>query len=471
MSNNSKNLVAYLDKFRQHIERFPDTNNTSITNLNDDDQILPIKTDNDITMNTIIDRDIEIYVFPYGGVSHGMINIWTNTYEKKEKEIKKLTNKNNDNVIIDNPYPNIKTKFNVNTVTHIIVCPQVVEEKIRAKILEKTGLSLEGLQQKNIILVSFMWVCKWLETKSIVNCTPFILKYGNNNNDNNDDNDNNEHINKKQKIENNDDDNSSKNDSADTSASNLRDCKQGNFLIPLSIFNPYHILILIIFFLDLIDALSDMSSNYLAMNERHRGLSYQAFSKRLKDFKGPINRISQIDNMKGIQVKSNMYKMVKSIIENGKSQMLESRNNNPLEISIKLLKSVWGIGTKTAEKLVRGSGITTIEQLRESVKNGTIRLEHGQLIGLDRFEDFNLRIPRVEVEEINGVVMEYAQKIVPGVQGFVCGSYRRGKVDCGDVDILFVPPMGDELMKSSFLKELVNNLSKGKLLLLMSFYY
>jgi len=218
----------------------------------------------------------------------------------------------------------------------------------------------------------------------------------------------------------------------------------------------------------LIDALTDMSANYLAMNDRHRGLSYQAFSKRLKDFNGPINRISQIETMKGIQSSSNMYKMIKDIIENGKSKMLETRNNNPVEISIKILKSVWGIGTKTAEKLVRGQGIATIEQLREAVKNGAIKLEHGQLIGLNRFEDFNLRIPREEVEEINAIVMAYADKIVLGVQGTVCGSYRRGKVDCGDVDILFVPPIGDELMKNSFLAELVHNLAEGKLLLLIN---
>jgi hypothetical protein len=240
MSSESKNLIAYLSKFKEHVKRFPDSNSNSNTlNLHDDSSLINNNTNdttNNITINAINanadsnTKAIEIYVFPYGGVSHGKINIWTGPYEKKVKEIKKRI-KNNDNTNIDNPYPNVTTTFNINTVTHVLICPQVIEEKMRVKILEKTGLTLEELQEKNVILVSFMWVCKWLEKNSIVDCTPFIIKYGSNdNNDDNDDkydNDNNEHINKKQKTD-NIDDNCSKNDSVE-SASNIRDCKQGNY--------------------------------------------------------------------------------------------------------------------------------------------------------------------------------------------------------------------------------------------------
>lgn len=182
---------------------------------------------------------------------------------------------------------------------------------------------------------------------------------------------------------------------------------------------------------------------------------------------GPINRISQIYSVEDIQSIQNkgsggsVYLLIKEIFDTGKSTTVEIRNKNPIELSIKLFQNVWGIGAVTAKKLVQSHGLRDIEQLREAVRKGSINLERGQKIGLERFEDFNLRIPRSEVEEINAVVMEYAEKIVPGVQGTVCGSYRRGKTDCGDVDVLFIPPLGDEIMKKSFLSELVQTLAKG----------
>lgn len=192
---------------------------------------------------------------------------------------------------------------------------------------------------------------------------------------------------------------------------------------------------------------------------------------------GPINRISQLYSVEEIQNFQNkgsgggssIYLMIKEIFDTGKSTTVEIRNKNPVELSIKLFQNVWGIGAVTAKKLVQSHGLRDIEQLREAVRKGSVNLERGQLIGLERFEDFNLRIPRSEVEEINAVVMEYAEKIVPGVQGTVCGSYRRGKTDCGDVDVLFIPPLGDEIMKKSFLSDLVQTLATG--IIILGLYY
>jgi len=204
-----------------------------------------------------------------------------------------------------------------------------------------------------------------------------------------------------------------------------------------------------------------MSESYYSKGEIHRARSYEKVSMKLKSFVGPINRVSQLYNIEGFSNGSTIFEVMKEIIETGKSTLLEGRKNDPTETSVKLLKTVWGIGKVTADKLVKVNGIKTVDQLRKAVEVGMITLEPGQLIGLNRYDDFNLRIPREEVEEINQIVMEYAEKIVPGVQGTVCGSYRRGKSDCGDVDILFVPPTGKETMKKTFLAELVEKLDEG----------
>jgi DNA polymerase lambda len=39
-------------------------------------------------------------------------------------------------------------------------------------------------------------------------------------------------------------------------------------------------------------------------------------------------------------------------------------------------------------------------------------------------------------------VKEAAESLQPGIIAQACGSYRRGKKDCGDVDILLTHPDG-----------------------------
>lgn len=73
--------------------------------------------------------------------------------------------------------------------------------------------------------------------------------------------------------------------------------------------------------------------------------------------------------------------------------------------------------------------------------------EHGNLsrqqqIGLKYYDEFLERMPRSEAEQIGNVVMQAAQDIDSAMQCMVCGSFRRGKSTCGDVDVLVSHPDG-----------------------------
>ena len=100
---------------------------------------------------------------------------------------------------------------------------------------------------------------------------------------------------------------------------------------------------------------------------------------------------------------------------------------------------ITGIGPRQALKLFE-FGFSTIESLR--TEQGLARLSSIQKIGLLRYEDLLQRMPREEATEIVDVVTSYAQELLPGVRCIACGSYRRGKESCGDVDILLAPPSG-----------------------------
>lgn len=65
-----------------------------------------------------------------------------------------------------------------------------------------------------------------------------------------------------------------------------------------------------------------------------------------------------------------------------------------------------------------------------------------QQIGLKYYDEFCQRIPRSEVVEIENRVKKIVASINPGLEVVTCGSYRRGRETCGDVDCLVTHPDG-----------------------------
>jgi DNA polymerase IV len=64
-----------------------------------------------------------------------------------------------------------------------------------------------------------------------------------------------------------------------------------------------------------------------------------------------------------------------------------------------------------------------------------------QQIGIKYYEEFNEhKISRSEVEEIGRIVGDAAETVAAGTIYEICGGYRRGKSESGDVDIIISNP-------------------------------
>lgn len=89
-------------------------------------------------------------------------------------------------------------------------------------------------------------------------------------------------------------------------------------------------------------------------------------------------------------------------------------------------------------------------------------------IGLKYYEDFLVRIPREEVEFIAQKVVEHSNKVVQQIHigsevaYEICGGYRRGKTDSGDVDIVLTH--ADCHTMESLLNPLLHELEKAGIL-------
>nr|XP_028586330.1 DNA polymerase lambda isoform X7 [Podarcis muralis] len=151
-----------------------------------------------------------------------------------------------------------------------------------------------------------------------------------------------------------------------------------------------------------------------------------------------------------------MAEKIVEILESGHLRKLDhiSESVSVLEV----FSNIWGAGVKTAQMWYQ-QGFRTLDDIRTKAS-----LTSQQAIGLKHYEDLLERMPREEAAQIEQTVREAALLINPGLVCVACGSFRREKSTCGDVDVLVTHPDGhshqgvfskllDSLRKSGFLTD------------------
>ena len=84
------------------------------------------------------------------------------------------------------------------------------------------------------------------------------------------------------------------------------------------------------------------------------------------------------------------------------------------------LQRVSGIGVQRAKELIE-AGVTSLEALKQN----QAKLSRTELIGLKHMLEFELAIPRAEMEQLEAVVLRAARAHHPPLEAAVCGSYRH----------------------------------------------
>jgi DNA polymerase/3'-5' exonuclease PolX len=159
-----------------------------------------------------------------------------------------------------------------------------------------------------------------------------------------------------------------------------------------------------------------------------------AYRKAIAQLKNTNEKITSCDQLKTYKyLGKSIGQKIKEILLTGKLGKSEYLKDDERNKTLKLLTEVWGIGMGIANKLYR-KGIKTIEDLR---KNESL-LNKNQKVGLKYYEEIKDRIPRAECEEVLAIAKEELFTILPEdlLEVQLCGSYRRGKATCGDMDIL-----------------------------------
>jgi hypothetical protein len=151
------------------------------------------------------------------------------------------------------------------------------------------------------------------------------------------------------------------------------------------------------------DILEELQSIYELCGDEWRALGYKKCVGTLKQ----LPRITNIEQLKGIKgIGDSIRDKIHEILETGKLQKLKYFKDDPKIKSMIELSKIWGVGDKTALKLIK-QGYKSVKDLRSK---GQHILTFQQKIGLKYYEEFMAKIPKTEIEEILEIVTEHCSR-------------------------------------------------------------
>ncbi|XP_003475070.1 DNA polymerase lambda isoform X3 [Cavia porcellus] len=184
--------------------------------------------------------------------------------------------------------------------------------------------------------------------------------------------------------------------------------------------------------LHITEKLEVLANAYNIQGDKWRALGYAKAINALKSFHKPVSSYQEACSIPGVGKR--MAEKIQEILESGHLRKLDHISESvPV---LQLFSSIWGAGTKTAQMWYH-QGFRSLEDIRNLAS-----LTAQQAIGLKHYSDFLERMPRDEAAEIEQTVRAAAYTCNPGLLCVACGSYRRGKPTCGDVDVLITHPDG-----------------------------
>ncbi|XP_010281673.1 PREDICTED: DNA polymerase lambda isoform X2 [Phaethon lepturus] len=202
------------------------------------------------------------------------------------------------------------------------------------------------------------------------------------------------------------------------------------------------------------EKLEVLAKAYSVQGDKWRALSYSKAINALKSYHKPVTSYQEACKIPGIGKR--MAEKILEILESGHLRKLDHISESvPV---LELFSNIWGAGVKTAQMWYQ-QGFRTLDDIHTKAT-----LTSQQAVGLKHYEDFLERMPREEAAEIEQTVRQAALALKPGLVCVACGSYRRGKPTCGDVDVLVTHPDGqshrgvfskllDSLHRSGFLTD------------------
>jgi DNA polymerase beta len=161
--------------------------------------------------------------------------------------------------------------------------------------------------------------------------------------------------------------------------------------------------------------------------------SYRKVIKSIENYNKPIYSSSNIKELNGIG--KGFIEKINEINKTGSLKIYENIIKNKSTNALYTFQQIWGVGPVIAKDIVNKK-IYTINNLKKSVKNKKIDLTEQQLIGLKYYEQLKKKIPRSEIKEFTQKIEKIIKTKLKNVKIYNAGSYRTGKKESGDIDLI-----------------------------------
>ena len=201
-----------------------------------------------------------------------------------------------------------------------------------------------------------------------------------------------------------------------------------------------------------IELLKKIEFIYKSNNETFKAKATSNAIESIKKLDFNLSDVKQLDGLKGIG-KSIKTRFIE-FFETGTIKFIEEELSKPFYA----FTEIYGVGPKKANELAEK--FKSIDEL----KKNTSVLNAKQKIGLKYYQDIKKRIPREIIDVYDKKFNEIFDKF--DVDSTIVGSYRRGALESGDIDVIF--KSGDEKVFDKIIAELQKEniihetLSKGK---------
>lgn len=180
----------------------------------------------------------------------------------------------------------------------------------------------------------------------------------------------------------------------------------------------------------ILEMLEVLRKKELGDKQPFKAKAYATASKNIMLIGKPIHSMDDLAGVKGIGEK--IGKKIEELMTTGKVQAMVNANNDQNLDIIAELMTIHGIGPSKAKSLIEDHNIRSIEDL----SNKPEVLNDKQKIGLKYVKDFQLRIPRKEMNAHCELLEQTIHSIDNNFEFQITGSYRRQASSSGDIDIL-----------------------------------
>ena len=195
---------------------------------------------------------------------------------------------------------------------------------------------------------------------------------------------------------------------------------------------------------------------------------------QLRALKNALYNIKKYEKeiVNGLQAKreishigSGLEKRIDEIIETNTLQEFQQYEAINKSEDINDLLDITGVGKVRAQKWWK-MGIRNIDDVHKAIENKMIDTTHHIDIGIRYYDDFKLKIPREEIDRINNYLQKIIQSIDNTLTYEICGSYRRGALESGDIDVLITTPkVLKNISSKRYLSKIVDKLTEDKFII------